>query len=89
MNPSRRFKRTALVSEKIPNHDDLPSEEEEDELSGATSDPLGDPPGSCGRKARNPYEDTEADDNPGPSLTDQIEDHTPATDEELHGGDEG
>jgi hypothetical protein len=78
------------MSEKIPNHDDLPSEEEEeeDELTGATSDPLGDPPGSRGRKARNPYEDTEADDNPGPSLADQIEDLTPATDEELHGGDE-
>jgi hypothetical protein len=83
--------RTAFMSEKIPSHDDLPleEEEEEDELTGATSDPLGDPPASRGRKTRNPYEDTEADDNPGPSLADQIEDHTPATDEDLHGGDEG
>ena len=80
--------RTVYVSEKIPNHDDFPSEEVEDELTGATSDPLANPPGSRGRKAENPYEDTEADDVPGPSLADQIEDRTPATDEELHEGEE-
>ena len=81
--------RTVFVSEKIPNHDDFPSEQEEEELTGALSDPLGNPPGSRGSKAKNPYEDTEADDNPSPSLADQIEDRTPATDEELHGGEEG
>jgi len=79
--------RTVFVSEKILNHDDFPSEEEE--LTGASSDPLGNPPGSRGREAKNPYEDTEADDNPGPSLADQIEDRTPANDEELHEGEEG
>jgi hypothetical protein len=60
-----------------------------EELTGAASDPLGNPPSSRGRKAKNPYEDTEAQDEPGPSLADQIEDRTPATDEELHGGEEG
>jgi hypothetical protein len=57
--------------------------------TGATSDPLAEPPGSRGRKAINPYEGAEADDDPGPSLRDVIEDHTPATDELLEGGEEG
>ena len=89
MNPRHWFMRTVYVSEKIPSHDDFPSEKEEEDLTGATSDPLENPPGSRGRMAKNPYEDTEADDIPGPSLADQIEDRTPATDEELHGGKEG
>jgi hypothetical protein len=89
MNLGTGFMRTVFVNEKIPNHNDFPSEEEDEELTGASSDPLGNPPGSRGRKAKNPYEDTEADDNPGPSLADQIEDRTTATDEELHGGEEG
>jgi hypothetical protein len=41
------------------------------------------PPGSRGRKAWNPYEGTEPDDEPGPSLSDLMEDHTPAADEQL------
>ena len=63
--------------------------DEESELTGATSDPLAEPPGSRGRKAPNPYAGTEADDEPGPSLIDQLEDHTPANDEQLEGGEEG
>lgn len=63
--------------------------DEESELTGATSDPLAEPPGSRGRKAPNPYEGTEADDESGPSLIDQLEDHTPANDEQLEGGEEG
>ena len=65
-------------------------EEEDDEYesTGAASDPLAEPPGSHGRKAPNPYEGTEADDEPGPSLIDQLEDHTPAADEQLEGGEE-
>jgi hypothetical protein len=62
--------------------------DEESELTGATSDPLAEPPGSRGRKALNPYEGTEADDERGPSLIDQLEDHTPAADEQLEGGEE-
>jgi hypothetical protein len=62
--------------------------EEDDESTGATSDPLAEPPGSRGRKAPNPYEGTEATDEPGPSLIDQLEDHTPAADEQLEGGEE-
>ena len=46
-----------------------------------------DPPGSRGHKARNPYEGTEANDDPGPSLADQLGDDTPANDEELGGGE--
>ena len=65
-----------------------PEEEDESELTSATSDPLAEPPGSRGRKAPNPYEGTEADDEPGPSLIDQLEDHTPAADEQLEGGEE-
>jgi hypothetical protein len=61
---------------------------EEEEITGATSDPLADPPGSRGHKAPNPYEGTEANDDPGPSLADELEDRTPANDEELEGGDE-
>ena len=63
-------------------------EEDEFETTGATTDPLAEPPGSRGRKAPNPYEETEADDEPGPSLIDQLEDHTPAADEQLEGGEE-
>ena len=67
-----------------------PDEEgEESELTGATSDPLAEPPGSRGRKAPNPYEETEADSEAGPSQIDQLEDHTPANDEQLEGGEEG
>lgn len=65
-----------------------PEEEDEFETTGATTDPLAEPPGSRGRKAPNPYEGTEADDDPGPSLIDQLEDHTPAADEQLEGGEE-
>jgi hypothetical protein len=63
-------------------------EEDEIESTGATSDPLAEPPGSRGRKAKNPYEGTEADDNSRPSLIDRLEDHTPANDERLEGGEE-
>jgi hypothetical protein len=63
--------------------------DEEFETTGATIDPLAEPPGSRGRKAPNPYEGTEANDGPGPSLIDQIEDHTPANDEQLESGGEG
>lgn len=65
-----------------------PEEEDEFETTGATTDPLAEPPGSRGRKAPDPYEGTEADDEPGPSLIDQLEDHTPAADEQLEGGEE-
>jgi hypothetical protein len=64
-------------------------EEDEIESYGATADPLAEPPGSRGRKAKNPYEGTEATDDLGPSLIDQLEDHTPAADEQLEGGEEG
>jgi hypothetical protein len=63
-------------------------DEEESETTGAIRDPLAEPPGSQGRKALNPYEGTEADDDPGPSLIDELEDHTPAADEQLEGGEE-
>ena len=72
----------------IPEDLEPKEEDEESELSGAISDPLAEPPGSRGRKAPNPYEGTETDDEPGPSLIDQLEDHTPATDEQLEGGEE-
>jgi hypothetical protein len=78
--------RTRNVNEMVPDPEDEKWEEEE--IAGATSDPLADPPGSRGHKALNPYEGTEANDDPGPSLADQLEDHTPANDEELEGGDE-
>jgi hypothetical protein len=77
------------MSQKIPNRDDLPPEEEGEEVTGAFSDPLAGPPGSRGRKAKNPYEDTEANDVPGPSLADQLEDNTPANDEQLSGDENG
>jgi hypothetical protein len=63
-------------------------EGEEDESTGAVTDPLAEPPGSRGRKAANPYEGTEANDEPGSSLIDELEDHTPAADEQLEGGEE-
>jgi hypothetical protein len=63
-------------------------EDEESESAGATTDPLAEPPGSRGRQAPNPYQGTEADDEPGPSLIDQLEDRTPAADEQLEGGEE-
>jgi hypothetical protein len=65
------------VSEAIPDPDEYRPEDEE--TTGATSDP----PASRGHKALNPYEGTEADDNPGPSLADELEDDTPANDEQL------
>jgi hypothetical protein len=80
--------RTRDVSETIPEPEEYQPEEEEDEATGATSDPLADPPGSRGHKAKNPYEDAEANDDPGPSLADQLEDNTPANDEQLEGGEE-
>jgi hypothetical protein len=73
------------MNQSIPDPEDLQPEEEE--VTGAVTDPLADPPGSRGHKARNPYEDTEANDNPGPSLADQLEDDTPANDEALGGGE--
>jgi hypothetical protein len=75
--------RTLHVSEGIPDSEEYRPEDEDDETTGATSDPLADPPASRGHKAINPYEGTEANDEPGPSLADQLEDHTPANDEQL------
>jgi hypothetical protein len=71
------------MSRHIPDPEEYRPEDEDEETTGAASDPLADPPASRGHKARNPYEDTEADDNPGPSLADQLEDHNPANDEQL------
>jgi hypothetical protein len=68
--------------------DEFEPEDDDAESTGATRDPLAGPPGSRGRKATNPYEGTEADDDPGPSLIDQLEDQTPANDELLEGGEE-
>jgi hypothetical protein len=79
--------RTADVNEPIPDPEEFQPENEEEEPTGAFTDPLADPPGSRGHKAKNPYEGTEADDDPGPSLIDEMEDHTPASDEELGGGE--
>jgi hypothetical protein len=75
------------MNESIPDPEDLQSEDEDEEVTGAVTDPLADPPGSRGHKATNPYEGTEANDDPGPSLADQLEDDTPANDEELGGGE--
>jgi hypothetical protein len=77
------------MNETIPDREEYQPEEDDEETIGATSDPLAEPPGSRGRKAVNPYEGTEADDDPGPSLRDVIEDHTPAADEQLEGEEEG
>jgi hypothetical protein len=77
------------MNETIPDPDEYQPEEDDEERTGATSDPLAEPPGSRGRKARNPYEGTEADDDPGPSLRDLMEDHTPAVDEQLEDEEEG
>ena len=77
------------MNETIPDPEEYQPEEDDEETAGATSDPLAEPPGSGGRKARNPYEGTEADDNPGPSLSDLMEDHTPAADEQLEDEEEG
>jgi len=71
------------VNKAIPDPEDYRSEDEDEEMTGATSDPLAEPPASRGHKARNPYEGTEAVDEPGPSLADQLEDNTPANDELL------
>jgi hypothetical protein len=79
--------RTQGMNESIPDPEDLQSEDEDEEITGAVTDPLADPPGSRGHKATNPYEGTEANDDPGPSLADQLEDDTPANDEELGGGE--
>ncbi|HXM25186.1 MAG TPA: hypothetical protein VN957_04120 [Chthoniobacterales bacterium] len=76
------------MSETIPDPEEYQPEEEEDETTGATRDPLADPPGSRGHKAKNPYEGVEANDYPGPTLAEQLEDNTPANDEQLEGGEE-
>jgi len=70
------------VSKSIPDPEYRP-EDEDEETTGVTSDPLADPPASRVHKARNLSEGTEADDYPGPSLADQLEDRTPANDEQL------
>jgi hypothetical protein len=77
------------MDETIPDPEEHQPEEDDEETTGATSDPLAEPPGSRGRKAINPYEGTEADDDPGLFLRDLIEDRTPAADEQLEGGEEG
>ena len=76
------------MSETIPGPEEYQPEEEEDETTGATRDPLADPPRSRGHKAKNPYEGVEANDYPGPTLAEQLEDNTPANDEQLEGGEE-
>jgi hypothetical protein len=77
------------MNESNPDPEDLEPEYEDEEVTGAVTDPLADPPpGSRGRKAKNPYEGTEANDDPGPSLADQLEDYTPANDETLGTGEE-
>ncbi|HYY30460.1 MAG TPA: hypothetical protein VE860_21160 [Chthoniobacterales bacterium] len=76
------------MSNKLTDPEDYPFEEDEEETIGSIKDPLAEPPGSRGRKAINPYEGTEADDNPGPSIADEMEEHTPAADEQLEGGEE-
>jgi hypothetical protein len=76
------------MSDSIPDPEEYRSEDEDEEVTGATSNPLADPPGSRGHKARNPYEGTEADDD-DPSQIQRLEDETPANDEELSGGEEG
>jgi hypothetical protein len=76
------------MNESNPDPEDLEPEYEDEEVTGAVTDPLADPPGSRGRKAQNPYEGTEANDDPGPSLADQLEDYTPANDETLGTGEE-
>jgi hypothetical protein len=83
----RELKEKKEMSTMDPDESEL--EDDAAELTGAASDPLAEPPGSRGRKATNPYEGTEADDDPGPSLIDQLEDHTLANDELLEGGEEG
>jgi hypothetical protein len=65
-----------------------PEEDDVEESIGAIIDPLAEPPGSRGHKAPNPYDGTEANDDPGPSLVEQLEDRTPATDQQLEGGEE-
>jgi hypothetical protein len=82
------LKETLRMSEILPYPEDHRPEEDDEEVTGASSDPLAEPPGTHGRKARNPYEGTEPGDEPGPSLGDLMEDHTPATDEQLQGGPE-
>jgi hypothetical protein len=77
------------MNETIPDPEEYQPEEDDEETTGATSDPLAEPPGSRGRKARNPYEGTEANDDPGPSLRDLMENHTPAVDEQLADEEEG
>ncbi len=42
-----------------------------------------------GERPRTHTKGTEATDDLGPSLIDQLEDHTPAADEQLEGGEEG
>ena len=83
-----QIKTTKDVNKMVPEDLEPEQEDEEFESAGAIRDPLAEPPGSRGRKAPNPYEGTEANDEPGPSLIDQLEDHTPATDEQLEGGEE-
>jgi hypothetical protein len=76
------------MSNKPTDPEDYTPERDDEETIGPIKDPLAEPPGSRGRKAINPYEETEPDDNPGPSLADEMEEHTPAADEQLEGGEE-
>jgi hypothetical protein len=76
------------MSKKPTHPEDYPPEEDNEETIGSIKDPLAEPAGSRGRKAINPYEGTEANDDPGPSIADEIEEHTPAADEQLEGGEE-
>jgi hypothetical protein len=68
--------------------EEYPPEADDEQTFGSIKDPLAEPPGTRGRKAVNPYEGTEADDDPGPSIADEMEEHTPAADEQLEGGEE-
>jgi len=71
------------MNQTIPDPEEHQPKEDDEETTGAPSDPLAEPPASRGRKAWNPYEGTEADDEAGPSLSDLMEDHTPAADGQL------
>ncbi len=79
--------RTVDMNDQNISPDEEPLDDDE-EMTGAVTDPLADTPGSRGHKAFDPYQDTEATDTPGPSPAELIEDTTPANDEELGGGEE-
>jgi hypothetical protein len=76
------------MTNKPTDPEEYPAEQDDEETLGSIKDPLAEPPGTRGRKAVNPYEDMEADDEPGPSIAEEIEEHTPAADEQLEGGEE-